>query len=113
MGIPNSCYYEVEIRTKYACGGSFTCAGDDDASGLSGGWVFIIILLSALFLYCVVGYVVMATTVNKEGGFADFSNNIPQSSFWSALPKLVLAGCGVTKDSIMGLLGKGSDEPLI
>jgi len=114
--VPNSCFYEVTVRTRYACGGGpFTCSGDDDASGLSGGWVFIIILLSALFLYCAVGYIVMATTVNKAGGFADFGNNIPQSHFWSALPKLVLAGCAVTKETIMGLInkGKGGDEPLV
>ena len=114
--VQDSCFYQVTVRTKYACGpGPFTCSEDpiDDASGLSGGWVFIFILFGGLFLYCAVGYVVMATTVNKEGGFADFGNNIPQSSFWSALPKLVIAGCGVTKDSLMGLINKGGDEPLV
>lgn len=67
-------------------------------------------------VYTVVGgYVFMALTVNKEGGFKDFSNNIPNRSFWCSLPSLVVAGCMVTKETIMGLINKEKgdvDEPL-
>ena len=56
------------------------------------------------------GYVYMALTVNKEGGFGDFQNNIPNRSIWCALPSLVIAGCQVSKDTIMGLIGKGDTE---
>merc|ERR1712013_68660 len=90
---------------------------DEDA--LSGGWVFIIVLLCAIILYCGVGYVVMALTVNKDNGFADFANNIPQRAFWAALPSLVMAGCIVTKEVVMERMNKGqsgggtSGKPLV
>jgi len=101
--LPGSCYYEVEIGSKYACNGG--CP--DEESGLSGGWVFVIILISGLLVYCVAGYLVMALTVNKAGGFGDVSGNIPQKSLWMALPSLVLAGCMVTKEAAMNLANKG------
>jgi len=102
----NSCIYTVNVRTKYAClGQSYSCS-DSAGSGLSGGWVFIIILLSALFLYCTVGYLVMGLAVNKEGGLGDFSNNIPQKEFWMIFPSLVVAGCSVTKEFVVGLVRK-------
>jgi len=113
--LPGSCYYEVEIGTKYACTGG--CPDDDSLDGLSGGWIFIIILVSCIFAYCVGGYVVMALTVNKAGGFKDVGGNIPQKSLWVALPSLVLAGCMVTKEATMNLVNKGKgggdlDEPI-
>ena len=46
-----ACVYYVDIRTKYACPG-VTCDASDDSSGLSGGWIFIIILLVGFFVYC-------------------------------------------------------------
>ena len=56
----------------------------------------------------------MATTVNKQGGFTDFCNNIPQRSFWCALPRLVKAGCMVSREVVMYYWnnrgnGKGDD----
>ena len=53
----------------------------------------------------------MALTVNKDGGFGDFNNNIPNRSLWVNIPGLVIAGCNVTKEFIMGLINKdGSDK---
>eukprot|EP00486_Rosalina_sp_Unknown_P010019 CAMPEP_0201582458 /NCGR_PEP_ID=MMETSP0190_2-20130828/85495_1 /ASSEMBLY_ACC=CAM_ASM_000263 /TAXON_ID=37353 /ORGANISM="Rosalina sp." /LENGTH=259 /DNA_ID=CAMNT_0048022411 /DNA_START=8 /DNA_END=787 /DNA_ORIENTATION=+ len=103
------CSYYLPIRTKYACAG-ISCDADDASGGLSGGWVFIIILICGLFVYFVAGYVYMALTVNKEAGFGDFANNIPNRSLWCSLPSLVVAGCAVTKETIMGLMGKGGGE---
>lgn len=57
---------------------------------------------------------VMALTVNKQGGFKDYKNNIPQRGFWAACPKLVMAGCAVSREWTMGMIAKyrnkGNDE---
>ena len=103
------CRYEIDIMTKYACLGA-VCdhnSSKSDDEELSGGWIFIIMLLVGMFLYFTIGYVYMASTVNKEGGFADFENNIPHRSFWCSLPFLTIAGCQVTKEFIMGFFNKG------
>eukprot|EP01083_Nonionella_stella_P028025 77164_1 len=111
-----SCYYEVEIKTQYACAasqntGCVSAASSD--SSLSGGWIFIIILLSGLFLYCVAGYLIMGLSVNTDGGLGDFANNIPQKSFWIVLPSLVIAGCSVTfefcSNKVNDLRNKGNE----
>jgi len=109
-----ACRYLIDIRTKFACPGT-PCELDE--GGISGGWIFIIILVCGFFAYFCIGYIVMAVTVNKEGGFGDFNNNIPNRAFWSKLPALVIAGCAVTKDSVLGLVNKGGtsgadDTPL-
>ena len=48
----------------------------------------------------------MALTVNKAGGFGDFSNNIPNKSLWVNCIPLVKAGCLVTKDYLVGLTNR-------
>eukprot|EP01084_Bolivina_argentea_P085734 154959_1 len=106
MDEPRTCEYVMTINTRYACG-VVACSSDD---GISGGSVFLIIFFSGFFLYFVVGYLVMAFTKNKEGGVADFSNNIPQKAFWCMLPSLVLAGCMFSKDFIVGLCNKDKSE---
>ena len=52
----------------------------------------------------------MALTVNKEGGFGDFKNNVPNRSLWVNCIPLVMAGCSVTKEFIMGLINKGGSD---
>lgn len=66
-------------------------------------------------MYCAVGYVVMGLTKNREGGLSDFKNNIPQKEFWMVFPSLVVAGCSVTKEYVMGLIRKddGTGDALI
>eukprot|EP00483_Globobulimina_turgida_P008962 UN08980 len=100
-----SCRYTIRIETKFACDG-VKCELDS-SSGLSGGWIFIIILIVGFAVYFIAGYIVMATTVNKAGGFGDFQNNIPQRTFWTTLPSFVFAGCVVTKETVLNLMGKG------
>ena len=110
-----TCRYEATIYTKYACLGHDYCQGggggggngDNDNDGLSGGWIFIICLIGGFFLYFLIGYSIKATTVNKDGGFGDFNNNIPQKEFWIVCPKLVMTGCQVSKEYVMALINKG------
>ena len=52
----------------------------------------------------------MALTVNKDGGFGDFKNNIPNKVIWINCIPLVIAGCSVTKDFLMGLINKGGSD---
>ena len=102
----------MTILTKYACDGVNTHCdiSDDSSSSISGGWIFIIILICGLFAYCVVGYIVTALTVNKEGGFKDFSNNIPNKSLWINCIPLVIAGCQYSKEFMMGLINKNKTD---
>jgi len=106
------CNYAVSIRTKFACVDKhYECNDDQSSSTLSGGWIFIIIFLSVFVLYCIVGYIVMAKTVNKERGFGDFSNNIPNKTLWIKCIFLVIAGCSVTKEYlIQKLIKKNQDD---
>jgi len=104
------CTYYATIRTKYACTGNTECSQSANSilgdNKLSDGWIFIIVLFVAFVLYWIVGYAVMAKTVNKDGGFKDYKNNIPQRGFWIACPKLVAAGCAVSKEWTMGVIEK-------
>ena len=55
----------------------------------------------------------MALTVNKQGGFGDVSNNIPNKQLWMKCVPLVIAGCMVTKEYMMALAkkkGTGDDK---
>ena len=110
-----SCNYIVTVLTKYACNDvNDHCIQHNSSSSssitLSGGSIFIIILICGLFIYFVVGYIVMAFTVNKAGGFRDFKNNIPNKTLWINCIPLVIAGCMFTKDYIIGLMSKNRSD---
>ena len=64
---------------------------DSGSSGLSGGWIFIIIFLSVFMLYCLIGFVYKGQK-NKEWKYW----NIPNFEFWRALPNMTMLGCKVT-----------------
>lgn len=93
--------YVFTIKGKVGCPhkGKFSGGGSD---GLSGGWVFIIILLVGSFVYCVAGCVWM----NRREG-ATGTDMIPQKAFWAALPGYVLDGCRATWGFALGLCNKG------
>ena len=52
----------------------------------------------------------MAFTVNKEGGMGDFKNNIPNKTLWLNCIPLVMAGCMVTKEYVIGLINRGDSD---
>ena len=106
---PVACNYVMILYTKYACPGhqySKSVCLTQNNSSLSGGWIFIIIFISIIFIYCIVGYIIMATTINKENGFNDIKGNIPNFQFWKIIPKYVMAGCFVTYQYVMNLIRK-------
>jgi hypothetical protein len=63
------------------------CAGGGGPSSFDDGWIFVIIVLCGLFLYFVVGIIVLKFVMHKEG-----REIVPQVEFWAALPGLVLDG---------------------
>eukprot|EP01084_Bolivina_argentea_P220264 373326_1 len=95
-----NCHYYTRIFTNLACpGGGGALGGDSD---LSGGWIFILILISCLFGYCMFGFLFMGLKMKEW--------TIPHAQFWLKVPSLVYAGCCVTKDSIMRLAGKETGD---
>lgn len=92
------CTYYLDIDTKAACvTANLNNLGDDDSSGISGGWIILIIFFSCFCMYCCIGYIYNGY---KNNGMNDIQGNIPQSNFWFNLPRLVKAGCGVTSEAI-------------
>jgi hypothetical protein len=68
----NICRYAMTIPTNLAC---FKASGkSSNDNGLGAGWIFLIVAIVLLVLYCFVGYIYNA---NKHGNYADFKKNIP------------------------------------
>jgi len=105
-----SCTYAMSIDTCLACGKSACVISlpDDSDNGLSGGWVFIIILLVGAFLYFAIGYAYLS--YKNPNSYKDFKNNIPNKTFWILLPKYTFAGCVVTKEFIINTYNKYSNK---
>jgi hypothetical protein len=76
-------YFFSPLAYQGFCPGS----GGGGDSGFDYGWVFVIIVLCGLFLYFVVGMIILKFAQHKEG-----REIVPQADFWFALPGLVLDG---------------------
>jgi len=100
MSQPDSCSYKMNIRTKFAC--ATQTFSDSSSDGLSGGSVFLIILLVVLVVYCIGGYAYNAAYKNEENKhWSDYKTHTPHlNSFWCLVPKWTYAGCCVTKEWI-------------
>lgn len=80
---PTPCvYYWQGMQYSGFCPGA-----GGGSNGFDYGWVFVIILLCGLFLYFVVGMIVLKFAMHKEG-----REIVPQVDFWTSLPGLVLDG---------------------
>lgn len=67
---------------------SMFCPGGGGGSGdFDYGWVFVIIVLCGLFLYFVVGIIILKFVQHKEG-----REVVPNVDFWAGLPSLVIDG---------------------
>ena len=72
------CQYDANFHTPLAC------LGD----GLSGAWIFTIIVLVTFSIYLIGGCALKYRTVGKIG-----ADTCPNLSFWKELPALVKDGC--------------------
>ena len=54
-------------------------------------------MLSAIFVYCIAGYV-WNVKRSEEQDWKDVKTNTPHLSFWCLIPKWTWAGCCVTKE---------------
>jgi hypothetical protein len=94
----STCQYEMDIIWSCKGGGG---GGSSSSNDLSGGWIFIIILICVFAVYCIFGYV-WNKTRNEANGWGDVSKNTPHHDFWCHLHQYVIAGCVVTKEKITG-----------
>lgn len=78
---------------------------DGSSDGISGGWVFIILLLGGTLCYCIAGIVFKTQKYGVTGAEA-----IPNIEFWQDLPLLISDGCSFTYQTIAGLLGVGGAD---
>jgi len=100
-------YYHLQWKSNLACpggdgdgdGGGDGGDGDDDG-GISGGWIFIIILVCIAVLY-VVGGVIYKRVRTEDRGI----DMIPNKDFWFSLPLLVVAGHLYIWRKLRGLCG--------
>lgn len=94
----SNCDYTMKINTQYGCG--YAVASDTGLDELSVGTIILISLISLIFLYCLIGYI-LNLRKNKCENWNDFKNNLPHLSFWCIIPKYTWAGCIVTKECIL------------
>jgi len=97
---PGTCIYDITIKSKYAC----PIGGGGGVGGLSGGWVFVIILICGTALYLIVGVVVKWQVMHTEPGV----ELIPNIDFWRELPGLIKDGFFFVKSKITGAAGYSS-----
>jgi len=100
---PSTCAYEITIPTKYVCDEYIL---PNATEGLSGGSIFLIVLLVLITVYCIGGF-----GFNNYRRSAEGLEAVPQSSFWcKQLPFWVKTGCMVcwafTVNSFLSLKAK-------
>jgi len=76
------------------------CPASGGSGGLSGGWIFLIILLVVTVLYIGIGCAVCIKKYEKRGIEA-----CPHKDFWCAIPGLAKDGCAFTVGKIKGCFG--------
>lgn len=91
----SDCEYEVDIASKFACDGA-TSGG-----GLSGGAIFLLIVLGVALIYTLFGCIICVAKFGKPIGI----EACPHKDFWCSLPKLFVAGIGFTIAKIKGCFG--------
>jgi len=83
-------YYHLQWKSNLTCpGGDGDGGGDggdgDYDDGISGGWIFIIILLCIVVLYLVGGVIYKRVRTDERG-----LEMIPNKDFWFSLPGLII-----------------------
>eukprot|EP01084_Bolivina_argentea_P098231 176545_1 len=83
-------------------------SSDSNSSSFTFGWLFIIILVSSFVLYCIIGYIINGYKHNKN--WRKVANNIPNYSFWKSFPKLIIVGCKVSYEWLLGKIGQHRNQ---
>lgn len=97
----SDCYYFGQIRTKFGCNGYSEAS--KSAGGLSGGWIFIIIVLCSVGLYLGAGFAVCTKRYGKTG-----KNAIPHLDFWLSVKTNALVGLQLVIGKVRGMFGAKS-----
>jgi len=93
--------YHLVWESAFACPNGRGGGGDEEG-GISGGWIFIIILVGIAVLYLLVGVAVKKFVYQASG-----IELIPNVVFWLALPGLVRDGNLFIVRKALGLCGRG------
>lgn len=99
--VTNVCNQSFTIPTPLACAAPAQPSGSTK-HGLSGGWVFIIILCVLIPVYVVGGCLYKSKRMGAAG-----IERCPNIDFWRVLPGLVKDGFGFTYRKLRGLCGGG------
>jgi hypothetical protein len=91
-----ACVFAMTVDSSVVCGTS----GRSNKGGLSGGWIFVIILVVVSFVYFVGGMALNRFKNGKSG-----AEMIPNITFWRDLPGLVKDGCSYFVAKVKGLCG--------
>jgi len=87
-----TCVYDIEFKTTHGCSSGPSPKGSKESGGLSGGWIFIIILLCLTFAYCVGGMAYNYKYDDSKEGM----DLIPQRSMWTGIMEYTIVGCNVS-----------------
>merc|ERR1719163_286549 len=95
-----TCNYEMNITTKYACASSSKPSNAPGGNGWDWGKQTLLIVPLILVFYCGIGF-----GINYQKGMRG-KEAVPQVGFWSELPGLVKDGCKFTYNKIQEMRDK-------
>jgi len=87
----NTCTFTIALNTQYGCLGGSPSGGG--GSGMGGGLIFVIIFVSIIPVYVLVGCLFKWRTKATRLGSME---SCPHGEFWKDLPALVKDGCKYT-----------------
>jgi len=104
---PNDCSYDIQFPTAVACPGyqPQNQGGGGGKSGLSGGTIFLILLIVLIPVYIVAGFVYKMKMKGTTG-----IESCPNIEFWRLLPVLIKDGFLFTWSKLRGLCNKGQSD---
>jgi Autophagy-related protein 27 len=100
----NDCDYVINFPTSIACGGGG--GSPSKSKGLSGGWVFIIILLCVTPVYIAGG----CYWNHRKNPEATWREKCPHAGFWAAIPGLTKDGCVFTYQKLRACMSGDNSE---
>jgi len=98
----NSCWYTVPISHASGCPTSGPDVNVSITAAISGGWIFIIILIVLVPIYIAAGCIYKSQVKGTHG-----MENCPNIDFWRDFPSLIKDGFRFTWNKLRSLCGKG------